>query len=1441
MKIVSIFLILSIFTIAQIVWGDTLSLYHYSGTTFLDLPRSDSLKKNPVDLKLTTNFQYYVPFTFLKDEILKITAKRGFKIVKDELITSENCVTINKLKWATTAIQSLLNQCTTPYPFLLESMCCVSSIESSSINSSRFYTSLNESLFYFYSTEIKIGFILSSKGKIEFSPIVSPVGDNELKGWILKDEDYEDLSLNKPSEILNEIIDDIRTSSFIKLINHEIEYVNWTPNPVLISQIVYSLIREENRAHELFESNFKKSQDDYSINFEKRLKNILETKRTNISWNDLYDVAIREIASNILASLTEYTILPYNNTINEQIANHTYVHEATLKSIYPYSSKDLWNGKLSLDQIERVVLNSPIPIQEYPIKIFDIIFQNIPSTPVVRKLRHFFNSKHLKFTEFSGSALISLKRAKGLYIAVHLFGHFVADEAIVQVSNVELQAIESIRYKLINNQEPIIFKYSTLDPEKCPNVHNEDYIDIKDAYKKGNVVYGFIATNVYGLAPLVIPGESIIYHQRTEHRFNIMARFNPALVNYNIAHLLENKYIEFKYWETYCPGIIPRIAFLPDLLPKNIDLSNGVPPDVFMDSLNKAFPNGWVAKGIWDYNSVGKLVTHMLNITAMVESYRKSTFESFVKDKMSGLAGCEPIEDLNDVIKNHQQYMGWKIDSMLRIPHDVLVQELINIEEEQRVECNIGHCPQFLMLEDKGTDKKPKYIQDYYRTSIHTKFMECMNNVPEKLRGIPLTSDVAITPSGEVYFLETNPGGNSWLLSNDIKSLQKHNDWLRQFPNLIRNGKSYYEGMTPIDQMKFINSMMKTWNISVKVESPRFKFLRDRIIDVEHVIPYDTNYSRVTYTNPPPVPLQRVHPEIRNSLMSDAIGYFLSIDPTNLKKDKIHYVSALVNFMFYKEVHPDFYIRAFHLVERSRVIFREDFRQPLLNKLENFDKLFNIDVSASKNIILDSNQKELLGHFIMGTMEDLIDLQTLDIPHEDLRLRLNNYFDLFNSQNISTKDLDTLLFRTFTIWNDSMYNSILLMIRSQKVFGIAVQGGYQLLQTFLTEFIDVMGAFYAMERTGYKINNFDPKKFYQLWLPKIRELYTMEVFDWENPSDNQFVNFAAVELIYTVTHILYQFADYSMFKLNSTVFAPELAFLKKVVPYVVKGTQDVDLVGEVLDCLMLLSKEKDIQEQLFLGHDFIKSKQDPTTGGFPQGDDIKASLHATHTAITALVDHDYTHIVCCDNFGDMIDFNLFRDTLRFYGLMNVPHHYYNADFLEENRNFDYIDDSINISELPVIGIFNHTIFDHQYMRMRLDLYRKKILKDEDKRKYQAQKLELFQKAQLEKQAKDAEEKAKQDQLINEILSSIKIENQATKSEFIKHILQDELAKIEERIKNEVTSHLDEIQRPSIQNEDQSTLEGSEEHEDDETHDEHEEIEENDEHETSAQTRIKDEL
>jgi hypothetical protein len=254
-----------------------------------------------------------------------------------------------------------------------------------------------------------------------------------------------------------------------------------------------------------------------------------------------------------------------------------------------------------------------------------------------------------------------------------------------------------------------------------------------------------------------------------------MGEENPGLINYNIAHFLENKWFEYKYWEDLCSGFLAQTKLLYDILPEGVDKYN-VPPEILMEVANTHFPNGWIIKGVWDYNGIHHRITSKMDVVKHYYDYKNSTFESFLNDSKLELQGCEPVEgwiffinkDLNELMNRHPNFLGAKIAQLLNDSSQTFLQQFVDIKREYRIECTGGICPISCMDGDEDwqdIDSKQKIFD--FKEDMHHFFMQCVNTIPTSLRGIPLSADITLLKNDSYVTIETNPGGNGWNVNND--------------------------------------------------------------------------------------------------------------------------------------------------------------------------------------------------------------------------------------------------------------------------------------------------------------------------------------------------------------------------------------------------------------------------------------------------------------------------------------------------------------------------------------------------------------------------------------------------------------------------------------------------------------------------------------------------
>ncbi|NDD90939.1 hypothetical protein EBZ37_02480 [bacterium] len=124
------------------------------------------------------------------------------------------------------------------------------------------------------------------------------------------------------------------------------------------------------------------------------------------------------------------------------------------------------------------------------------------------------------------------KQALGLVEGAKRYGYYDHDKLLASISTMDEKAIQDVR-KSVNEtgrNGKSVFRYYLGDPK---TVDRSDYKQQSSYYRVGEV--GFLPFGTYGQAPVKIPGESVVFHRRPMHRFSVEGKYNPGLINHNIA------------------------------------------------------------------------------------------------------------------------------------------------------------------------------------------------------------------------------------------------------------------------------------------------------------------------------------------------------------------------------------------------------------------------------------------------------------------------------------------------------------------------------------------------------------------------------------------------------------------------------------------------------------------------------------------------------------------------------------------------------------------------------------------------------------------------------------------------------------------------------------------------------------------------------------------
>lgn len=458
------------------------------------------------------------------------------------------------------------------------------------------------------------------------------------------------------------------------------------------------------------------------------------------------------------------------------------------------------------------------------------LFPNDPLTARIVLSGWARSGRYLEFREFNNDfdVLTAYRRSLGLYIGAKRYGYYDHDRLLSELSGMPEATIRELRAAFLSGTAPIVVRYF-LGDEKLS----------KDSYVRSLLPYysetfvSFFPGSRFGRKPVVIPGESIVFHRLPIHRSSVLGKYNPVLVNANISQTLENKWAEYLFWNDHVPGAMPGTRLLQDV----VRPGQGVEEN--MRELNRQFPGGWILKGVWDLATEKEGI--LSSTDPLLDEYRKylaSDFDAYDARLKRDFKNDDP-EDIIFKRKRHPAYKGWKIAQIFKRPHQAMVQERVDIVREFRVEVIAGQVLRnnmtvdryyYLSKKDMTARGVATKIEDSVKDRIENWVQEKIDRLPSRLRGIPFGIDVAILKDGGIVMIESNPGGNSGFLAERPESIQGLNEFLRRYPELIIRNPDL-SGLSPVEQMGFVRDFFKRHAIDPAVVYPGVKFTDDHVED----------------------------------------------------------------------------------------------------------------------------------------------------------------------------------------------------------------------------------------------------------------------------------------------------------------------------------------------------------------------------------------------------------------------------------------------------------------------------------------------------------------------------------------------------------------------------------------------------------------------------------
>jgi hypothetical protein len=1010
-----------------------------------------------------------------------------------------------------------------------------------------------------------LGTVTLSEGNFRTGFFKSPNGDRKYQGWIQSETDYytrdQEVGDEKILKKLLQVLDNLPTTELGIILGVQVPRNNAT----LLRDLMVNYWHPENRKDVINESHFI-SEQAYSNGFMDKL----------------------------LAS--ENGVLLYNPTMDELFDDFVV---RQLGELHGVDKDKVWTEPLHelMHHLEGIDFVYP----SFGLDILPVLMAYRPDHMITEKLlKHRDMSETVQFREFKGEIDIAIRRAAGFVKVTELYGPIISDSVLSQVSYVEKHLIQQIRIKLLS-EEPVFIKYLTWDPETCSHVQNPKTKNIEKEYEKDRILLGFIATNYHGLSPLVIPGTSVCWHQTSEHRFNILCQHNPALINHNVIQFLGNKYLEHLFFETYCGGLLPKTVRLVDLLPPGTSPFN-LPIHTFLSAADKAYPRGWVAKHVWEYNTVTDIIHWQLDFPKMLQKLNESTFADYVEKMKSYNFGCEPVEDLNAILRTSPHFKAWRLFEMLKDVRDVMIQIWLIPKREFRVECYGGVCPMdhISTWEDKDSKNDTSADTKYFKGIANLAVKQCLDKLPEKLKGIPMSADVALLSDlATPLVYETNPGGYGNFLFSDDDILHKHNRFMLEYPELASSERRISTGFSAEAQMEFIKRLVRFWNLDIATIEHRFTYLSDRIID------------------PSMCKIKEVNRSFLNSTGAQVYAY----ERPSVGKRYIAIRKAMQTVSSYKITNTN-----------STSILKFLYRTAMMKESLNNNALRNVLVKKFLEFAPDH---------IAGFREELNKVHTKKGNLAAAKFAVG-FYDVINAYQVMNYDVSGLkvdLGYIFNKYTSVDFPKIFPELSHEKFVGIlkkVTKDKKDLLKLdhFLIDFAESLLQIRGLYRVGLRIKGITLSRIVREWIPRLRALYKEETF--------------FMSILHSVLSMVSLLTDQSLFYLDKRDYIHEYQFLTEAVLNPKIQTNAL-LLGRVIDSLLVFKNADDSQVQMMIDTARITLLKMQTKGSLWKMES-RESLTATAYAISGLIEHAFLTDVK-RKFGSVVSTKKYIERMNRMGLM----------------------------------------------------------------------------------------------------------------------------------------------------------------------------------------------
>jgi len=426
------------------------------------------------------------------------------------------------------------------------------------------------------------------------------------------------------------------------------------------------------------------------------------------------------------------------------------------------------------------------------------------------------------------NALEATKRVVGI-VQESRKGQFSYTSELANRHGINAEGVKALMNIQNPYEKPYVVRQFLGDPEKLsePSEYDEFLSLKKYGYKRSIPIWVDLEKAVS--EPMILPGESVVFHRLPSSGLNIIGKYNPALINAEISKVLDHKYVEAAFWEKYVPGAMPKTKTLRDY--SNTKMS----PKELRSQLNSQFPKGWVIKGVWDNATQAEfLITDETDLETEIKKY-KDNQKGFIEymQKLQKEYGASNPDLFVRKLRERPEFTGYRINKFLKQPELSIVQEKLKIQEEFRVEVIAGR-----VLGDSSTIPRYQYeypnddswLQDPNIKRVEAFTQEVVDSLPPEFRGMTFGMDIAVLKDGSIKMIESNPQGNSGFLAYDKRSVKALDKFLSKYPEMVRQGK-VNQGLEPIDQLEWMRKFVETdLKMNLEMSYPHMTFLNNKVV-----------------------------------------------------------------------------------------------------------------------------------------------------------------------------------------------------------------------------------------------------------------------------------------------------------------------------------------------------------------------------------------------------------------------------------------------------------------------------------------------------------------------------------------------------------------------------------------------------------------------------------